>query len=107
MHKLTIETARAVIMRATFEALSEIRNCNEADANAQRLRDYHDRLALSLDPFASREAVDRRAIVGLRIQAAMRKRDRIAHLRKRIHAVPVPTALPDNVRVLRRRNHER
>lgn len=93
-HGLLAEAAHLLIQRASYEALSEVRGCNEHDANAARLIAYAERVAFSADPLASEEQMARRAIAGLRIQAAMRKRERIRHLRARIRAVPLQAAAP-------------
>lgn len=81
-----------------------IRDCHERSANAARTAAYRDRLALSRDPWATEDAVARRQIVGLRVQTALRKRERIKHLRQRIGAVPTPAPLPANVVRLPRRS---
>lgn len=93
-HGPLAELSHQLIQRASYEAMSEIRGCNEHDANAARLIVYAERVAFSRDPHASEESMARRTIDGLRIQAAMRKRERIRHLRARIHGVPTPTRAP-------------
>lgn len=100
------ETIRSIIDRdVDWRA---VRDCGERAENARRLTRYHDRLALSADPLADPDVVTRRQIVGLRVIAEMRRRDRMLRLWRRVRAprgaqTPAATApmgtptLPDNV----------
>lgn len=76
---------------------------HEGERNAQRKEAYELRLTLSRDPFASADSVDRRAVVGLRIQQAIRHADRVKQLRAKVRMAPEPAPLPHNVIPLSRR----
>lgn len=66
-----------------------VRDCHHIGANAARVAAYRDRLAASLDPLGEPEVLARRQLVGLRVQAEMRRRDRLLRLRRRL--APLPT----------------
>lgn len=69
---------------------------NERAANARSLAAYRERCVLSRDPEAAEESILRRAVVGMAIQAAIRKRERLLRLRERAHR-QTSTAAPSNV----------
>lgn len=81
-----------------------VRDCHESGANAARIAAYRDRLAASLDPLGDPEVLARRQLVGLRVQAELRRRERLLRLRRRLAPVPVeaPPVAPTNVVRLRR-----
>lgn len=64
----------------------------ETARNAERLTQYTDKLRVSRDPYATEDAVARRAVVGLRIQAEMRHREKMRKLRQRVRMVPAALA---------------
>jgi len=68
-----------------------VRDCHAVSANAARIAVYRDRLAASLDPLSEPDALARRQLVGLRVQAEIRRRDRTLRLRRRLAMVPATT----------------
>lgn len=69
-----------------------VRDCHAAPANANRIAAYRDRLAASLDPLGEPDVLAGRQLVGLRVQAEIRRRDRLLRLHRRPAPCSVVTA---------------
>lgn len=87
----------------------EVRDCNEGSRNRARIEEYRLRLQASLDPYADVAMIERRAVAGLAVQRALRRRDIGLRLQRRLRAAsaqpaPVPEpAPPANVVAMRHR----